>query len=146
MNVYVREYQKFERKSRRRDRFAVRYLPILLVLAGSVVVGKIYVQSVAIAWSERLLELKESSRDLELQNSDLERMIATLRTRERIALEASERLGMVVPTENAVLWLTVLDRTPRAPARTATPRDPRAVVGEWLDALWQEEALALTSQ
>jgi cell division protein FtsL len=146
MNVYVREYQKFERKSRRRDSFIVRYLPILLVLAGAVVVGKIYAQSVAIEWSEHLLELKERSRDLELQNSELERTIATLRTRERIAQEAGERLGMVVPTEDAVLWLTVLDRSPHAAIATATPRDPRAVVGDWLDALWQEEALALTSE
>ena len=145
MNVYVREYEKIERKSRRRESFVVRYLPMLLVLAGAVVVGKIYAQSMAIAWSERLLERKEESRDLELQTSELERTIASLKTRERIANEAGERLGMIVPTEDAVLWLTVLDRGSRASA-AATPHDPQSVVREWLDALWQEEALALTSQ
>lgn len=48
MNVYVREYQRIERKARRRDSFTLRYLPIVLALAGAVVVGKIYLQSMTI--------------------------------------------------------------------------------------------------
>lgn len=147
MNVYVREYKKIERRSRRRDSFLVRYLPILLLLAGAAVVGKIYTQSVAIAWSGRVVERNGAARDLELQNAELERSIASLVTRERVARVAGERLGMVVPTEKDVLWITVLDRTPHTPAAdAATLRDPRSVVHDWLDALWQEEALALTSQ
>ena len=149
MNVYVREYQKIERRSRRRDNFLVRYLPILLVLAGAAVMGKIYAQSVAIEWSARVVERKGTARDLELQNADLERAIATLTSRERVAREAGERLGMVVPTEQDLLWLTVLDHgAPPSPetSGSAATRDPRSLLSGWLDALWQEEALALTSQ
>jgi cell division protein FtsL len=149
LNVYVREYQKIERRSRRRDNFLVRYLPILLVLAGAAVVGKIYAQSVAMEWSARVVERKGTARDLELQNADLERAIATLASRERVAREAGERLGMVVPTERDLLWLTVLDHgAPPSPetSGSAATRDPRSLLRGWLDALWQEEALALTSQ
>lgn len=148
MNVYVREYQKIERRSRRRESFVVRYLPILLVLAGVTVVGKIYTQSLAIAWSSRVIALNETARDLELENADLERTIASLTTRDRVARVAGERLGMVVPTEEDVLWLPVLDRSASAPAsrEPTRSRGPRALVRDWLDALWQEEALALTSQ
>lgn len=148
MNVYVREYQRIEKRSRRRDSFLVRYVPALLLLAGAAVVGKIYTQSVAIAWSARVVERKGVGRDLELQSAELERTIAGLRTRERVARVAGQRLGMVVPTEKDILWLTVLDRTPRTPAaaEAVTSRDPRSVLHDWLDALWQEEALALTSQ
>ena len=149
MNVYVREYQKFERRSRRRESFLVRYLPILLVLTGAAVVGKIYAQSVTIAWSARVIERNQAARDLEQQNADLERSIATLTSRERIVRDAGERLGMVVPSEDDLLWIPVLDRggpTPSEASRPAAPRDPRKLVGDWLDALWQEDALALTSQ
>jgi hypothetical protein len=52
----------------------------------------------------------------------------------------------VVPTEEDVLWLTILDRGTPSEAAPSTPRDPRSVVRDWIDALWQEEALALTSQ
>ncbi len=147
MNVYVREYQKIERKSRRRESFLVRYLPILLVLTGAAVVGKIYAQSVAIAWSSRVIEQNQAARDLEQQNADLERAIATLTSRERVVRDAGDRLGMVVPSEDDVLWITVLDRD--GPPKASAPsvqRDPRTVVRDWLDALWQEDALALTSQ
>lgn len=153
MNVYVREYQKIERRSRRRESFLVRYLPILLVLGGVAVVGKIYAQSLVIAWSSRVIEHNATARDLELHNASLERAIASLTSRERVAREAGDRLGMVVPTEEDVLWLTVLDRNglsePAGGASgspAAAPRDPRTVVRDWLDALWQEDALALTSQ
>lgn len=149
MNVYVREYQKFERRSRRRENFLVRYLPILLVLAGAAVVGKIYAQSVAIAWSERVIDRNQDARDLEQQNADLERSIAALTSRERVVRDAGERLGMVVPAEDDLLWIPVLDRSGASPSeasRPAAPRDPRKLVGDWLDALWQEDALALTSQ
>lgn len=147
MNVYVREYQKFERRSRRRESFFLRYLPILLLLAGIAVVGKIYAQSIALAWSERVIQLNQNARDLELQNASLERSIATLTSRERVAREAGDRLGMVVPTEEDVLWLTVLDNgSPREPDGPAAPSNPKSVVRDWLDALWQEDALALTSQ
>lgn len=148
MNVYVREYQKFERRSRRRESFLVRYLPILLVLTGAAVVGKIYAQSVAIAWSSRVIEKNQAARDLEQQNADLERSIAALTSRERVVRDAEDRLGMVVPSEDDVLWITVLDRggPPSDASRPTAPRDPRSVVGDWLDALWQEDALALTSQ
>ena len=147
MNVYVREYQKIEKRSRRRDSFFLRYLPILLLVAGAAVVGKIYAQSVALAWSARVIHLQQRARDLDLHNAELERAIATLTTRERVARDAGERLGMVVPTEGDILWLTILDRSPDAPAVESTaPRSPRSVVHDWLDALWQEEALALTAQ
>ncbi len=149
MNVYVREYQKFERRSRRRESFLVRYLPILLVLTGAAVVGKIYAQSIAIAWSSRVIERNQAARDLEQQNADLERSIAALTSRERIVRDAGERLGMVVPSEDDLLWIPVLDRGGPPPSEAsppATTRDPRKLVGDWLDALWQEDALALTSQ
>jgi hypothetical protein len=149
VNVYVREYQKFERRSRRRETFLVRYLPILLVLAGTAVVGKIYAQSVAIAWSERVIARNQDARDLEQQNADLERSIVALTSRERVVRDAGERLGMVVPAEDDLLWIPVLDRSAASSSeasRPAAPRDPRKLVGDWLDALWQEDALALTSQ
>ncbi|MBW3660840.1 MAG: hypothetical protein KY397_04315 [Gemmatimonadetes bacterium] len=148
MNVYVREYQKIERRARRRDSFALRYLPIVLALAGAVVVGKIYLQSVAIEWSHGVIAKMEAVRDLEVANEELRRSIASLTTRERIAREAADRLGMVTPTETDVVWLPVLDRSSRqaAPAPEAMPAPgPAARVAGWLDALWQEEALALTT-
>ena len=149
MNVYVREYQKFERRSRRRESFLVRYLPILLILTGASVVGKIYAQSVAITWSTRVIERNQEARDLEQQNADLERAIVALSSRERVVRDAGERLGMVVPPEDDLLWIPVLDRggpPPSDASRPAETRDPRKLVGKWLDALWQEDALALTSQ
>ncbi|HEY7471856.1 MAG TPA: hypothetical protein VIE68_05860 [Gemmatimonadota bacterium] len=111
------------------------------------VVGKVYLQSVAIRWSRELIERNEAARDIELQNQELTRSIAALKARSRVARDAGERLGMVVPREQDVVWLAVPDR---GPARVATPEQanegPVATVQEWLDALWQEEALALTSQ
>ncbi len=147
MNAYVHEYQKIERKARRRERFLVRYLPALLLIAGSVVVGKIYLQSVAIEWSHRVMERKTLARELQLQNEDLERAIAGLTTRDRVARAAAERLGMVAPSEEDIVWLPVADhsaRTPREPADG--DRGPGAVLSAWIDDLWQEEALALTSR
>ena len=47
-----------------------------------------------------------------------------------------------------MIWLPVVQRAPltdTAPA-AASARRPMAIVNGWLDALWQEEALALTSQ
>ena len=114
MNVYVREYEKIETRTRRRDNFLLRYLPILLLMAAGIVVGKIYVQSVAIRWSRDLIERNEAARDLELQNQDLTRAIAGLKTRSRVARDAADRLGMVVPGEEDVVWLTVPARTPVA--------------------------------
>lgn len=148
MNAYVREYQKIENRTRRRDNFLLRYLPILLLLAAGIVAGKIYLQSVAIRWSHELIERNEAARDLELQNQDLTRTIAGLKARSRVARDAGQRLGMVVPREQDVVWLPVVDRGPQpAPAEAGEPeRGPMAVVNGWLDALWQEEALALTSQ
>lgn len=149
MNVYVREYQKIERKARRRDSFLVRYLPIVLLLAGGVVVGKIYLQSVAIEWSNRVVERRQVARDLELQNEDLKRTIAALSTRERVARVAGESLGMVTPTEDDVVWLPVLDRSPDGAVASRDDNGdlgPVATVRSWVDALWQEEALALTSR
>ena len=61
------EYQKIENRTRRRDNFLLRYLPILLVLAAGIVVGKIYLQSVAIRWSRELIERNEAARDIELR-------------------------------------------------------------------------------
>ena len=148
MNAYVREYRKIEDRTRRRDNFLLRYLPILLLLAAGIVTGKIYLQSVAIRWSQELIERNEAARDLELQNQELTRTIAALGTRSRVAREASERLGMLVPGEQDVIWLPVVQRAPlteTAPA-AASARRPMAIVNGWLDALWQEEALALTSQ
>jgi len=150
MNAYVSEYQKIESRTRRRDNFLLRYLPILLLLAAGIVVGKIYLQSVAIRWSHELIERNEAARDLELQNQELARTIAGLRARARVAREAADRLGMIVPREQDVVWLTVPAAAP-APvpslADVGEQREgPMAVVQGWLDALWQEEALALTSQ
>jgi hypothetical protein len=148
MNVYVREYERIETRTRRRDNFLLRYLPILLLLAAGIVVGKIYLQSVAIRWSRDLIERNEAARDLELQNQELTRAIAALKARSRIARDAADRLGMVVPGEEDVVWLTVPAQTPVA--AVASTGDPKggavAVMQGWLDALWQEEALALTSQ
>ena len=148
MNVYVREYEKIETRTRRRDNFLLRYLPILLLLAAGIVVGKIYLQSVAIRWSRDLIERNEAARDLELQNQELTRAIAALKARSRVARDAADRLGMVVPGEEDVVWLTVPARAPVA--AVADAGEPRggavAVMQGWLDALWQEEALALTSQ
>ena len=148
MNVYVREYEKIETRTRRRDNFLLRYLPILLLLAAGIVVGKIYLQSVAIRWSRDLIERNEAARDLELQNQELTRAIAALKARSRVARDAADRLGMVVPGEKDVVWLTVPARTPvTAVADAVKPKGgAMAVMQGWLDALWQEEALALTSQ
>jgi cell division protein FtsL len=148
VNAYVREYQKIENKTRRRDNFLLRYLPILLLLGAGIVAGKIYLQSVAIRWSRELIERNEDARDLELQNQELTRTIAALKARSRVAREASERLGMVVPREQDVVWLPVADRGSQpTPVEAVEPeRGPKALVNGWLDALWQEEALALTSQ
>jgi cell division protein FtsL len=148
MNAYVREYQKIENRTRRRDNFLLRYLPILLLLAASIVVGKVYLQSVAIRWSHELIERNETARDLELQNQELARAITSLQARSRVAREATDRLGMVVPREQDVVWLPVPDRGPAvAVADEGEQKEgPAAVVSQWLDALWQEEALALTSQ
>jgi hypothetical protein len=150
MNAYVSEYQKIESRTRRRDNFLLRYLPILLLLAAGIVVGKIYLQSVAIRWSHELIERNDAARDLELQNQELARTIAGLRARARVARDAADRLGMVVPREQDVVWLTV-PAPPPAPVPSLAAageqrQGPMAVVQGWLDALWQEEALALTSQ
>lgn len=148
MNAYVHEYRKIERRARRRESFALRYLPILLLLLGAVVVLKIYTQSLAIAWSGELVELHETVRDLEVRNEELQREITSLSARERVARDAGERLGMVAPDEDDVVLLPVLDRAidGRAPDEPRS-RDTRVfdVVRGWLDALWQEEAYALTS-
>jgi len=148
MNAYVSEYQKIESRTRRRDNFLLRYLPILLLLAAGIVVGKIYLQSVAIRWSRELIERNEAARDLELQNQELTRAIAGLGARSRVAREAADRLGMVVPREQDVVWLSVPARAAvTTVADVGEQRDgPASVVYAWLDALWQEEALALTSQ
>lgn len=148
MNVYVREYKKIEHRTRRRDSFLLRYLPTLLLLAAVVVIGKIYVQSVAIRWSGRVMDLRESARDLELQNDELVRSIATLTTRERVTRDAGRRLGMVVPRGKEVVWLPVLDRDGgrgRGANHAGGDSGSLRAVRTWLHALWQEEALALTS-
>jgi hypothetical protein len=111
------------------------------------VVGKVYMQSVAIRWSRELIERNEAARDIELQNQELTRSIAALKARSRVSRDAGERLGMVVPEEQDVVWLAVPDRGPaRVPAPEEGKGGPMANVHEWLEALWQEEALALTSQ
>jgi hypothetical protein len=146
MNAYVREYQKIERRRRRRDSFLLRYLPALLVLAAAVVVGKIWVQSVTIRWSDRVLELQRLAGDLEVDNEELARSIASLTTRERVVRDAAERLGMTSPGEEDLVWLPVVDPTQLGPAvRSATPEGSGALRA-WLDRLFQDEALALTSQ
>jgi hypothetical protein len=119
-----------------------------LLLAAGIVVGKIYLQSVAIRWSHELIERNDAARDLELQNQELSRTIAGLKARSRVARDASDRLGMIVPREQDVVWLPVPDRAPESAVLDAgeSKGGPAAVVHEWLDALWQEEALALTSQ
>ena len=150
MNAYVSEYQKIESRTRRRDNFLLRYLPLLLLLAAGIVVGKIYLQSVAIGWSHELIERNEAARDLELQNQELARTIAGLGARARVAREAADRLGMVVPREQDVVYLTVPAPVPAVVPALADAEEQRegpvAIVQGWLDALWQEEALALTSQ
>lgn len=147
MNAYVHEYQKIERKARRRSNFVFRYLPTLLLIAGAVVVGKIYLQSVAIEWSHQVMEQKTLARELELENEDLERSIAGLTTRDRVARAATERLGMVAPSEEDIVWLPVPDHSARAPRDVARADEgPGARLSAWFDDLWQEEALALTSR
>ena len=149
MNAYVREYKKIERRARRRDNFLIRYLPIVLLAAGGAVVGKIYLQSVTIEWTDRVVRRNAVARELALGNDEMRRALAALTTRERVAQDAGDRLGMVVPTEEDIVWLPVVDRSsrPAAPARGAEEdRGAGATVYAWLDALWQEEALALTSE
>ena len=146
MNAYVREYQKIERRRRRRDSFLLRYLPALLVLAAAVVVGKVWVQSVTIRWSDRVLELQRLAGDLEVDNEELGRSISSLTTRERVVRDAAQRLGMASPGEEDLVWLPVVDPTQLGPAaRGETPERSGALQG-WLDRLFQDEALALTSQ
>ncbi len=148
MNAYVREYQKIERRRRRRDSFLLRYLPVLLLLAAVVVVGKIYVQSVALRWSNRVVELRMNAQELEVANEELTRSIASLTTRERVVRDAARRLGMAPPEDEDLVWLPVVD-----PTIAGTVADD-AMPGEetvgpwqrWLDRLFQDEALALTSQ
>ena len=67
---------------------------------------------------------------------------------DREARDAGDRLGMIVPREQDVVWLAVPDRGPVRAVAAADKREdgPAAVVQGWLDAFWQEEALALTSQ
>lgn len=147
--AYVREYRKIERRARRKDNFLLRYLPIVLALAGVIVVGKIYLESMAIEWSHRVVERKTVARDLELRNEELRRSLAALTTRERVAREAGERLGMVALGEKDIVWLPVAIR-PMEEAGDGRLEPDRATSAlaaarAWLDALWQEEALALTS-
>ncbi|HUP18560.1 MAG TPA: hypothetical protein VM778_01255 [Gemmatimonadota bacterium] len=147
MNAYVHEYQKIERRVRRRENFLIRYLPALLVIAGSVVVGKIYLQSVSIEWSHRVMERKAEAREIELRNEELVRAIAGLTTRDRVAREAAERLGMVAPSEEDVVWLPVADRAAGGGGDAVRAGEgPVAALSAWFDDLWQEEALALTSR
>lgn len=146
MNAYVREYQKIERRRRRRDSFLLRYLPALLLLAAAIVVGKIWVQSIAIRWSDRVLEMQRLADGLEVDNEELARSIASLTTRERIVRDAAERLGMMSPGEEDLVWLPVVDPTQLGPAARGQAPDPSGVLQGWLDRLFQDEALALTSQ
>jgi hypothetical protein len=87
---------------------------------------------------------------LELQNQELTRSIAALKARSRVARDAADRLGMVVPGDEDVVWLTVPARAPVAAVAEIDADQGKggavAVMQGWLDALWQEEALALTSQ
>lgn len=148
MNAYVQEYQKIERRARRRDNFLLRYLPIVLALSGVVIIGKIYLQSIAIDWSRQVMDQKEVAHDLRLENEELRRTIAGLTTRDRLARDAGLRLQMVASTEEDIVWLPVADR----PAGTTADRGRSngeavgavATLRSWIDMLWQEEALALT--
>ena len=109
--------------------------------------GTISLPSVAIRWSRELLERNAAARAIELQNQELTRSIAALKARSRVARDAGDRLGMIVPREQDVVWLAVPDRGPAREVAAIEQEDgPAAVVHGWLDALWQEEALALTSQ
>ena len=146
MNAYVREYQKIERRRRRRDSFLLRYLPALLVLAAAVVVDKIWVQSVTIRWSDRVLELQRRAGDLEVDNEELARSISSLTTRERVVRDAAQRLGMASPGEEDLVWLPVVDPTQLGPAAHGATPERSGALQEWLDRLFQDEALALTSQ
>ncbi len=148
MNAYVREYRKIEDRTRRRDNFVLRYLPILLLVAGAVVVAKIYTQSIEIRWSRQVMEEKQAARDLDLQNQDLRRTLASLSTRERVTHDAGRRLGMVAPREKDVVWLPVVERSPDRPAPVVARSEatPTSLVRAWFDGLWQKEALALTSR
>ena len=150
MNVYVREYQKIESRTRRRDNFLLRYLPILLFVAVALVLGKIYIQSATLSWSDRLVDLKSEVRDLELENEELAREIGGLQTRDRVVTDAGNRLGMTVSEEADVVYLRVLDRSIGAgaerPVADGSARGSRASLAAWFNGLWQEEALALTSQ
>lgn len=148
MNAYVREYQKIERRRRRHDSFFLRYFPALLLLAAAVVVGKVYVQSVALRWSDRVVELRRTADELEVANEDLIRSIASLTTRERVVRDAARRLGMVSPEDGDLVWLPVAD-----PTVGAAPLEEGESAAEserpwrgWLDRLFQEEALAFTSR
>lgn len=148
MNAYVREYQKIERRRRRRDSFLLRYFPALLLLAAGVVVGKVYVQSVALRWSDRVVELRKTAEELEAANEDLTRSIASLTTRERVVRDAGRRLGMVSPADGDLVWLPVADPTVGAPRphEGEQAAEPERPWGDWLDRLFQDEALALTSR
>jgi hypothetical protein len=99
VNVYVREYRKIEHRTRRRTSFAWHYLPTLLLLTAAVVVGKIYVQSVAIGWSDRALEQKTTARDLETANDALARSIAVLTPRDRVTHVADRFFNDTATTE-----------------------------------------------
>jgi len=147
LNAYVREYRKIERRTLRRESFFLRYMPILLMLLGVAVVAKIYTQSVATSWSQRLVELHGAAHDLEVRNSELKREIVALTARERIVRDAGKRLGMVVPDERDIVLLPVLDRAGALASHGVEDPDPRlaSAVRGVLDALWQEEAFALTS-
>lgn len=146
MNAYVREYQKIERRRRRRDSFLLRYLPALLVLAAAVVVGKIWVQSVTIRWSDRVLQLQRQVDELEIDNEELARSIASLTTRERVVRDAGRRLGMTSPGEEDLVWLPVVDPTRLGPAARGDTQERSGTLQAWLDRLFQDEALALTSR
>jgi cell division protein FtsL len=148
MNAYVREYQKIERHRRRRDSFVLRYFPALLLVAAAVVVGKVYVQSVALRWSNHVVELRRAAQELEVANEELTRSLASLTTRERVSRDAARRLGMVSPDEENLVWLPVAD--PALGGATGEGAAPGRTAGgwwqAWLDRLFQDEALALTSE
>lgn len=146
MNAYVREYQKIERRRRRRDSFLLRYLPALLIVAAAVVVGKVYVQSVALRWSDRVVALQKTAGDIEVANEDLSRSIASLSTRERVVRDAARRLGMVPPEEENLVWLPVADPTVGVVDEGERGSEVERSWRAWLDRLFQDEALALTSR